>query len=140
MLKQAQQLQLIDLMNRKQLLLKNIREEKWEDLSNIPITNSEFYIMSKVYNKEPLISHVARQVHFSRQATHKFIRQLEEKGLVETKYVNLRDKSIALTDLGEQCYEKHVALKSELEKMIAKEIGEDNVKRLKEILTMDWGI
>lgn len=117
-----------------------MREEKWEDLSKIPISNSEFFIMSKVYKEQPLISHVAKQVHFSRQATHKFIRQLEEKGLAVTKQANLRDKSIELTELGEKCYEKDEALKNELEKMIAKQIGEENVKKLKEILAMDWGM
>ncbi|NLY79748.1 MAG: MarR family transcriptional regulator [Lysinibacillus sp.] len=140
MFDEGQQLSLIDLINKKQLLLKNIKEEKWKDLSEITISNSEFYIMSKVYNNKPFISHVAKQVHFSRQATHKFIRQLEEKGLAETKQANLRDKYIELTELGEKCYEKQEALKMEIEKMIAKQIGKDNVNKLKEILTMDWGL
>ncbi|MED3661975.1 MarR family winged helix-turn-helix transcriptional regulator [Ureibacillus sp. FSL K6-8385] len=132
---------LIDLLSGKSLLLKKIKEEKWQDISDVHITNSEFSILEKAYKKnKQLISHIAKQVEFSRQATHKFIKQLEEKQLVITKKANLRDKYIELTGLGEACYEKHVALKKELENMIAEQIGEEKLKRLKEILKMDWGI
>ncbi|WP_342468973.1 MarR family transcriptional regulator [Ureibacillus sp. FSL K6-3587] len=131
---------LIDLLHEKSVLLKKIKEEKWQAISGIHITHSEFSILEKVYKNQPLISHVAKQVPFTRQAVHKFIKQLEEKGLVETKKFNLRDKSIELTKLGEACFEKHLALKKELENMIEEEIGEMNVKRIKEILKMEWGI
>mgnify|MGYP001954025155 CR=1 FL=1 len=131
---------LVDLLQEKSSLIAKTKGEKWQAISQIPITNSEFSILERVYKNKPLISHVAKQLPFTRQATHKFIKQLEEKELVETKKANLRDKAIELTSLGEACYEKHLALKKELEKMIAEEIGEMNVKRLKEILKMEWGI
>ncbi|WP_245989454.1 MarR family winged helix-turn-helix transcriptional regulator [Ureibacillus thermophilus] len=131
---------LVDLLQEKSSLLSKTKSEKWQAISDMPITNSEFSILERVYKNKPLISHVAKRLPFTRQATHKFIKQLEEKELVETKKANLRDKSIELTPLGERCYEKHLALKKELEKMIAEEIGEMNVKRLKEILKMEWGI
>lgn len=131
---------LYDLLAEKFVKLKTFKEEKWKDLSNIHITNSEFEILSKVNNHPTLISHVAKQAQFTRQATHKFIKQLEEKQLVKTKHVNLRDKSIELTELGKSCYEKHLALKKELEKIIAEEIGEKRLMMLKEILKMEWGL
>ncbi|MEK4495174.1 MarR family winged helix-turn-helix transcriptional regulator [Ureibacillus sp. FSL W8-0352] len=131
---------LFDLIKGKWMLLKKIKKGKWQDISDIYITNSEFAILSIVYKDKPLISHVAKQVHFTRQATHKFIKQLEQKGLVETNKANLRDKYIELTPSGEACYEKYIALKKELENIIAEHIGEEQLKSLKEILKMEWGL
>lgn len=133
-----EELDLIDLINSRHLLLNEVRNELWESISDIPVSNSEFYIMSKVYLKKPTISAIAKQVHFTRQATHKFIRKLEEKGLVKVHPANLRDKCVELTELGLNYFEKYIALKKEIENRICEQIGVANVKKLKEVLKMEW--
>jgi DNA-binding MarR family transcriptional regulator len=85
---------------------------------------------------------VTKHVDISRQATHKFIKSLEGKGLVEIHNVenNKKEKSIRLTALGEECYEKNEALKVTVEKKIADKIGTKNLTLLKDILQSDWGL
>ncbi|MFC7684428.1 MarR family winged helix-turn-helix transcriptional regulator [Ureibacillus sp. GCM10028918] len=134
----VKQLDLFDLISERHGTIRRILEEKWNEMSDISISNSEWYIMSKVNNKQPTISMVAKNVQISRQAAHKFIKKLESKGLVElVPGSNNRDKCIQLTDLGQICVNKYIVLKHDIEKKIS-EIVE--IEQLKTILRSDWGI
>lgn len=135
-------LDLIDLISERHLYLRKITEKTWNDTSDISISNSEWFIMARIYRLRPTLSYVSRSVDISRQATHKLVRGLESKGLVfiEDSTENNKDKCIRMTPLGEECYEKNLALKGELIERIAERIGSDNVKLLHEILMADWGI
>lgn len=132
-----QYLDLIDLLSERHLLLRSISEKSWNDSSDIYVSNSEWFIMARVYKKQPTISYVTKPVDISRQAVHKFIKSLEAKGLVEIKNAehNKKDKCIKLTALGNECFEKNEALKAKLEKKIA-----DQIAILKDILKSDWGL
>lgn len=137
-----QNLDLIDLLSERHTLVRKIAEKAWNEQSEIYISNSEWYIMARIYKKRPTISYVTRNVEISRQAIHKFIKNLSAKGLVEIQNVedNRKEKCIQLTALGVECYEKNEALKSRLEKQIAESIGVEQVKLLKDLLKLDWGI
>ncbi|WKA55380.1 MarR family winged helix-turn-helix transcriptional regulator [Planococcus shixiaomingii] len=139
---ELENLDLIDLISERHILVRRISGEAWNDTSEIYISNSEWYIMARIYKKQPTISYVTKNVDISRQAIHKFIKNLAAKGLVEIGNVenNKKEKSIRLTVLGEECYEKNETLKAQLENQIAEKIGEDNVKALKNLLALDWGI
>jgi len=123
-------------------LVRKISEKAWNDQSEIYISNSEWYIMARIYKKQPSISYVTKNVEISRQAIHKFFQKLSEKGLVEIQNVenNKKEKCIQLTALGEECYEKNAALKAQLENKIAEKIGMEQVTILKDILKLEWGI
>lgn len=136
-----QNLDLIDLISEHHVQLRKISEKLWNDSNNIYISNSEWFILARIYQKkQATISTISKQVDISRQATHKFIKRLEEKGIVEINNLenNKKEKSIQLTKLGKECYEKNESLKAELEKKIAEKIGAEQVKKLKEILKLDW--
>jgi DNA-binding MarR family transcriptional regulator len=136
-----QNLDLIDLISERHVQLRSITEKLWNDSSNIYISNTEWFILARIYTKKnPTISYVSKHVDISRQATHKFIKRLEENGLVEINNVenNKKEKSLKLTKLGEECYEKNEDLKAALENKIAEKIGVEQVKLLKEILKSDW--
>ncbi|MCM3588814.1 MarR family winged helix-turn-helix transcriptional regulator [Mesobacillus maritimus] len=135
-------LDLIDLISERHGALRKISENLWNENSEIYITNSEWYIMSRITGGQPTIAHVSKNVDITRQATHKFIKKLESKGLVEVKNVknNNKEKCIRLTPLGEECYRKNEALKASLEEKIAKKIGNEQVEFLKMILKSDWGL
>jgi DNA-binding MarR family transcriptional regulator len=135
-----QHLDLVDLLSERHFLLRSITEKLWNDSSDIYISNSEWFIMARIYKKRPTIAYVSKHVDISRQATHKFIKSLEAKGLVEIHNVknNKKEKCLRLTELGEECYEKNEALKATLEKKIADKIGSENVSLLKEVLKLDW--
>jgi DNA-binding MarR family transcriptional regulator len=98
--------------------------------------------MARIYKKQPTIAYVSKNVDISRQATHKFIKNLEAKGIVEISSVeyNKKDKCIRLTKLGEECYEKSQSLKVNLEKEIADKIGSEQLTLLKDLLKLDWGL
>ncbi len=135
-------LDLIDLISERHLLLRKITEKTWNDRSEISISNSEWFIIARIYGIRPTLAQVSKSVDISRQATHKLVRGLESRGLViiEDSTENNKDKCIRMTPLGEECYEKNLALKAELIDRIADHIGSDKVSLLKEILMTDWGI
>ena len=135
-------LDLIDLLSEHHILLRRITEKLWNDSSDIYISNSEWFIIARIYQKQPTISYVSKQVDISRQATHKLIKSLESKGLVVVNNVenNKKDKCIKLTALGEECYEKNESLKATIEKKIADHIGTERLILLKDILKADWGL
>ena len=139
---ELQNLDLIDVLSERHIQLRSITEKLWNDTSDIYISNSEWFIMARIYKKQPTISYVSKHVDISRQATHKFIKSLESKGLVKISNLenNKKDKCIQLTKLGEECYEKNESLKAGLEKKIANKIGLEKLEVLKEILKSDWGL
>ena len=135
-------LDLIDLLSEHHILLRRISEKLWNDSSDIYLSNSEWFIMARIYKKQPTIAYVTKHVDISRQATHKFIKSLEAKGLVEINNVenNKKDKCIRLTKLGEDCFEKNESLKANLEIEIANKIGPEQLKLLKDFLKLDWAL
>lgn len=135
-------LDLIDLLSERHIQLRSITEKLWNDTSNISISNSEWFIMARIYKKKPTISYVTKHVDISRQAVHKFIKKLESKGLVEICNLenDKKNKCIVLTSLGEECYEKNIALKGTIEKKITKNLSAEKVALLKEALETDWGL
>lgn len=139
---ELQHLDLIDLLSERHSLVRKISETSWNNQSEIHISNSEWYIMARIYKRKPNISYITKNVEISRQAIHKFINKLSEKGLVQVDNVenNKKEKCIQLTALGEECYEKNEALKAQLENKIAEKIGPEQVSVLKEILKLDWNI
>lgn len=139
---ELQNLDLIDLLSERHTLVRKISEKAWNNQSKIHISNSEWYIMARIYKKKPTISYITKNVEISRQAIHKFINKLAENGLVEINNVenNKKEKCIQLTAFGEDCYEKNEALKAQLENRIAEKIGTEQVKILKDLLKLDWDI
>ena len=135
-------LSFIDLLSERHIQLRSISEKLWNDTSDIYISNSEWFIMARIYKKQPTISYVSKHVDISRQATHKFIKNLEKKGLVEIKRVenNKKDKCLLLTKLGEGCYEKNMKLTADLENRISNRLGVENMAMLKDLLQSDWGL
>lgn len=142
MYSELQDLDLIDLISERHGILRKISEKSWNDSSDIYISTSEWYIMSRIYKNHPTISYVSKHVDISRQATHKFIKSLESKGLIEitNSKNNNKDKCLQLTALGGECYEKNMYLKTALEQKIAEKIGVEQLTILKDILKSDWGL
>ena len=133
---------IIDMVSERHLQLRKLTEKRWNDSSDIYLSNSEWFIMARIYKKQPTIAYVSKNVDISRQATHKFIKNLEAKGIVEISSVeyNKKDKCIRLTKLGEECYERSQSLKVNLEKEIADKIGSEQFTLLKDLLKLDWGL
>ncbi|EON74333.1 MarR family transcriptional regulator [Lysinibacillus sphaericus OT4b.31] len=132
----------VDLLSERHEILRRLAEDKWNNNNNIYISNSEWYILGKIYKDQPTISDVTKGVDFSRQATHKFIKSLEAKGLVEVSNAehSKKHKVIRMTEFGEVCFEKNELYKSEIEQQLVNIIGEEQVTNLKNILNLNWSI
>jgi len=139
---ELQHLDLIDLISERHVLLRRICEKSWNDNNDIHISNSEWYIMARIYKRKTTLSYVTKHVDISRQATHKFVKNLESKGLIEitNSTDNNRDKCLQLTPLGEECYEINLSQKIAIEQNLAEKIGVDKVEILKDILKLEWDI
>jgi DNA-binding MarR family transcriptional regulator len=139
---ELQNLDLIDLISERHLMLRSISEKMWNDSSDIYISNSEWFIMARIYKKHPTISYITKHVDISRQAVHKFVKSLQSKGLIEitNSNNNNKNKCLHLTPLGEECYEKNLSLKVELGNRIARNIGAEHSNILIHILKSDWGL
>lgn len=131
---------LLDLLSERHDQIRRISEQAWNAQHDIYISNSEWYILARVYRNKPTIAEITRNVHISRQATHKLIKNLKSKELVTVTDhpTSRKDKCIELTDLGVRCYEQNEALKAGLEQKIADSLGEDAFQQLKILLTADW--
>lgn len=119
-------------------------ETQWNESSNLKFSHSEWFILTKIYEEEEriTISYVTKQVDISRQAVHKSVQRLKDKGLVIVKKhdTNKRERLIELTKLGEQCLKKNTALKAELERKIVDHLSMETVQQLQDILMSDWGL
>lgn len=131
---------LVNLIIEKYEYVRHMIESLWEEQSDIKISQTEWYIMHTIYGHKPTISDVSKNVTITRQATHKNIKSLQAKGLVEisNSEYSKRDKCISLTQLGVQCCDKHTELKVNLETKVAQIIGEDQLIILKDILRANW--
>lgn len=132
---------LFDLIHERNVQFRRQFEKVWTDF-DMPISYSEWSIMDKIRGKQPTISEVSKQAYITRQATHKFVKSLEAKGLVEvlTSANGRKTKTLRLTPQGERYYELNETIKQQYERQVAEQIGQDRLDQLKELLGLDWGI
>lgn len=138
----CEDLDLIDLISERHNQLREWIEHEWNTSGNIPISNSEWFVLARVYKKMPTISQLAKQLNISRQAAHKLVKKLDIKGLVKVTTLenNRKDRFVQLTPLGESCYQMNEAYKARLEEKIAAAIGDAELETLKRVLAAEWGI
>lgn len=142
MCSQLEELDILDLLSKRHMNLRKKVEHMWNATNKIKISNSEWLIISHVYKQEPTIATVTKQLDITRQATHKLIKGLEEKGIMEVHNAlhNKKDKCVTLTIFGESIYEEYAKIKNKLESEISHHIGEEKLQFLKMIISSDWGI
>ncbi|SFE05125.1 DNA-binding transcriptional regulator, MarR family [Lentibacillus persicus] len=136
-------LNLIELISERHIQLRELSENLWNEHSDIYMANSEWLILARVFQKgETPISWVTKQVNITRQATHKFVKRLKEKGLIQVTELknNKKEKAIKITDLGKECYERKGSLEIRIEQQIADKIGSEQVNQLKRVLRSEWGV
>lgn len=142
MTKNGTTLDIFDLLNMKNRIVQNAVEKRWDEISDIKLTNSEWFILNRINYKKELLADVCKNEEITRQGTHKVIKKLEKQGLVETERLNSnkRNKYVQLTELGITCYEKNQALKQSIEDDLKNVLGQEKFEQLKEILRTDWRI
>ncbi len=127
---------LMGLINEKYSILHRRREAMWATTGLVPVTVTEWHVLSRVRDGSSSISEVARAVNISRQATHKCIRSLQDKGIltVDTHPDNRRNRVVSMTDFGHLCYAQNLAFRLEVEQQVEASIGAEQLCLLKDIL------
>lgn len=131
---------MIDLISEKHGALRHECERLWSGNGSIPVSTSEWYVLSRIHGRAPTVSEVTRRVDISRQGVHKRLNSLEEKGIVRFFYLdnNKRDKYVSLTEFGNACYAQYTALKQALQDRICAHIGAESMELVLELLQKDW--
>ena len=133
-------LDLIDLISERHNYIRLYIEKLWNEKYNIKINNTEWHVIAKLYSGMDTIADITRKVHVSRQATHKLIKNLEQKELIEIydDQKNKKIKKVRLTQFGVQCYEQYLKIKEQMEASIEQSIGTELFDQLRRGLSMEW--
>lgn len=133
-------LDLIDLISERHIYIRTYIEKIWNEKYDIKMNNTEWHVIAKLYSGMDTIADITRKVHVSRQATHKLIKNLEQKQLIEIfdDQKNKKIKKVRLTQFGVQCYEQYLKIKEQMEASIEQSIGTELFDQLKRGLSMEW--
>lgn len=134
--KEADNLNLIDLLNSKYYKFKKMNQELCNSSNHISITNTEWSVIYLIRGNQPTISEIAQQINITRQATHKCIKVLNTKGILTVNNVvnNNKKKCLKLTPLGEQLYLENNLIKESIVQDLAAQIGIDSINLLISLL------
>lgn len=141
--KKMESLDLIDLISARhdsiRLMLENITSEKMPEAS---FRDSEWYLIDKINYGMPTFAELSKIINLTRQAIHKTVKHLEQKGVVKIEAVanNKKEKCVLLTDFGIQCFEKYISYKFQVVAHIEKVIGNENFDILKKMLQQNWDL
>lgn len=133
---------LIDLINSRHMQLRIELENNWNQMGSFKMNNTEWHVLGKLYNGKNTIADITKEVHVSRQATHKLIKNLEQKELISIydDPLNKKIKKVKLTSFGLECYEQYKAMKKQLEHNIMQSIGEVTYQQLIQGLGANWDL
>lgn len=133
---------LMSLLVEKQREIRRKCQKYWNEEQNISIAESEWMMLRHIKEDHMAASDLAKRLGVSRQASHKIVKGMEEKGLVtvnEKKEYKGR-RCVHLTAQGDDYYRQYQKMKKHLLKEIEERIGSENTEQLKAILSIDWGL
>lgn len=131
-------LNIIDLLNEKHIVLRREVEDRWLKENNEEISHTEAMLLAKINMGKISIAEVARQANVSRQAMFKCAKKLESRGYLKFKKTENNSKYTELTEVGKEYCKRNNELKLSIEKEIEDNIGKENLKLIKEILKEKW--
>ncbi|EGT2191548.1 MarR family transcriptional regulator [Clostridium perfringens] len=133
-------LNIIDLISEKHIILRRGVEERWAELEEEDISHTEALLLAKINMGKISIAEVARQANISRQAMFKCAKKLEMRGYLKFVVNESNNKYTELTVKGKDYCKKSTELKEQMEREIAEVLGKDKVEALKDLLSRDWSI
>lgn len=138
-----EKLDFVDLMSERHSHLREIVEDLTnQEIPDRKLSSSEWYVIFRIYKKQLSFVELNQSVNLSRQAIHKVVNKLQDKEIAVIKDVegNKKEKSVQLTKYGEKCYEQYLKINQQLESHIEKQLGTENMKTLKKLLSEDWNL
>lgn len=133
-------LNIIDLISEKHIILRRSVEERWAELEEEDISHTEALLLAKINMGKISIAEVARQANISRQAMFKCAKKLEMRGYLKFVVNESNNKYTELTDKGKDYCKKSTKLKEQMEREIAEVLGKEKVEALKDLLSREWSI
>lgn len=135
-------LDFIDLVSERHRQLRKKCQYMWNENHGEHISDSEWALMERLTGNETTISDMAKRLDITRQATHKIVCNLQEKGLIILQEAenNRKKKNIILTSLGMQFCKQHTEIKKDLIKKLKVDIGQERIAVMETILIDDWGM
>lgn len=132
--------QTVELLNKHYKQLRDLVESTWNVQNNIQLTSSEWYILNCIHSGASTAPEILKKVDISKQAVHKFLKNLEEKQLIQTQLVKIPklQRQVELTPEGIAVYQRSLEIKQEIDHRIERTIGSENFSNLKKILEMNW--
>ena len=133
-------LEIIDLISEWHTHLRAELETSWNKESDVAMSNTEWHILTKIYGGMHAISDITKSVYITRQATHKHLKNLQTKQLVEIygDEQNKKKKNVQLTSQGIHLIQRYNELKDSLEETLKKAIGVKAYNELRIILNKWW--
>ncbi|MCK9257105.1 MAG: MarR family transcriptional regulator [Sulfurospirillaceae bacterium] len=96
-------------------------------------------ILTYVYNGVTTISKIAKNLGISRQAVHKSVKALSNKGfLTLTKGEDKRERMICMTNEGKGLLRCRQDVMKKVEEDLLNSIGKENFLNLKKLLSISW--
>lgn len=96
-------------------------------------------ILTFVDNGVMTISSIAKKLGISRQAVHKSVKALSEKGFLTLEEgEDKRERIICMTTQGEGLLHCRKEVMAKVESEIVNQIGEEDFKKLKQLLSKSW--
>ena len=96
-------------------------------------------ILTYVYNGVTTISKIAKNLGISRQAVHKSVKALSNKGfLTLTKGEDKRERMICMTNEGKGLLRCRQDVIKKVEEDLLNSIGKENFLNLKKLLSISW--
>jgi len=104
------------------------------------ITPAQSRLLAHMGGKPMSMAELARRLAISRQAAHKTVTELARRGILEVRDDPERGNSklVVYTDKGRQLNRAGAQIIERLEERVARSIGPDGLRRLKELLASEW--
>ena len=133
-------LNIVDLVSEKHQQLRTKVRKLWIENGEEDINKTESHMLAMIEIKSMTIAETARRINMSRQAAHKCAQNLISRGYIIANNIegNQRDKLIMLTEKGKNYCANMLILKEEIENEIEKNIGKENLNKLRKCLKEKW--
>ncbi len=105
------------------------------------ITPAQTRLLALMAGKPASISELARRSGVSRQAIHRTVLELEQRGIlkVQTDPQRANSKLVEYTELGREVNRHGAMIIQKIEQQIAQQVGTRELERLKHLLGKHWG-
>ena len=133
-------LNIVDLVSEKHQQLRTKVRKLWIENGEEDINQTESHMLAMIEIKSMTIAETARRINMSRQAAHKCAQNLISRGYIIANNIegNQRDKLIMITEKGKNYCANMLILKEEIENEIEKNIGKENLNKLRKCLKEKW--